>query len=298
MFKFNELSIINDKIVIDVQIEEGEEYKDCYISEMSMSNQNNYKSDSIEGESPLDFITLLSLCSAGNIKVGNKWIFNMREDYEESSFHVSDWSLEVVSISEDLTNYIITANVDLDSPGLAEIFPTAKSITLQITVPQNETSILKKEFATSGTITYTDDSTAPISDMLVKPTYTSAVEVKSVRLELSSSNLTPFNYTIDDLLFIYVMAGGDMSGIPCSDKGWDVKPVVNTKPFYCTGMSYIKELGDTCNISRNFMDYILRMKAFELSLRTGNYTTAINFYNILNHKKTRRSTGGCNCGHN
>ena len=46
-------------------------------------------------------------------------------------------------------------------------------------------------------------------------------------------------------------------------------------------MLYTKELGDTCSIPKNFIDYILKVKALDLSLKTGNYQEAIRYWNRL-----------------
>ena len=50
-------------------------------------------------------------------------------------------------------------------------------------------------------------------------------------------------------------------------------------------------------INKNFIDYILRFKAFELSLKTGNYTLAIEYWEKFLKNKTSSISKpkGCGC---
>lgn len=43
-------------------------------------------------------------------------------------------------------------------------------------------------------------------------------------------------------------------------------------------MSGVKEISDTCNVPRHFINNILRFKAIELSIKTGNYLQAIKYW--------------------
>lgn len=117
---------------------------------------------------------------------------------------------------------------------------------------------------------------------------------KSLRLELSTSDLP-----LDGLLFVYVRAKGTPSpDTPCGkDNITTLGTVTNMYPFYQQAMDYIGELGNTCSIPKNFIDYILRLKALELSIKTGNYTDAIKFYNKF-FGNTPIRKGGCGCGNN
>ena len=54
--------------------------------------------------------------------------------------------------------------------------------------------------------------------------------------------------------------------------------VSNLYPLYQHAFSYIKELSDTCSIPKNFINYILQYKAFELAVKTGHYTEAIKYW--------------------
>lgn len=60
------------------------------------------------------------------------------------------------------------------------------------------------------------------------------------------------------------------------------------------GMSYLKELGDTCNISKGFIDFILKQKALDMAITTCNYLTAVKYWKMLT--MVRGTTlKGCGC---
>lgn len=113
--------------------------------------------------------------------------------------------------------------------------------------------------------------------------YSKTVEgnLKSVRLELSTGDLLPS--LKDNLFFVYVKTKGTpASNTPCGmDNITTTGVVTNLYPLYQQAFSYIKELSDTCIIPRNFINFILQYKAFQLAVRTGHYTEAIKFWKRL-----------------
>lgn len=122
-------------------------------------------------------------------------------------------------------------------------------------------------------------------------------EVNSKHLRLV---LTPNDLPLDGLLFIYARAKGIPSPeVPCGcDNPVKMRTVTNLYPIYQQAMSYIKELASNCSIPKDFIDYILRLKGVDLSLKTGNYTDAIKYYNKFFNGKTSIpiGKGGCGCG--
>lgn len=100
------------------------------------------------------------------------------------------------------------------------------------------------------------------------------------------------------IFFVYVIAGGNPSpNTPC---GMDVtqvmKAVINTYPIYQNSMNYIKELDSLCKVPQNFIDYILNVEAFDLSIQTGNYNKAIQLWKdyFCSLPKIETLTCGCN----
>lgn len=103
--------------------------------------------------------------------------------------------------------------------------------------------------------------------------------MKQVRLEipLSLYGIDPYK----DMLFVYVIASGTPSAdTPCGlDNSKIMGTVVNLKYIYDNMLCYIRQIENECEIPKNFIDSILKYKALELSIRTGNYPLAIKYWN-------------------
>lgn len=128
--------------------------------------------------------------------------------------------------------------------------------------------------------------------------YTKGNGVKRVRLCLSSRDLSMASLN-DNIFFVYIICTGVPSpDTPCSmDNHTTMGVAVNLRPIYNMSMKYIKELDSSCVMPKGFIDMILRIKAFELSLRTGNYITALKQWKKLFKNKVGMTTikrCGCN----
>lgn len=124
--------------------------------------------------------------------------------------------------------------------------------------------------------------------------YTEVKGVKNVRLVLDNTDLALNN----KLFFVYVIATGTPDpSIPCGmDNSISVMPVFNTYNVYQQSMSYIRSIENTCEIPKNFIDYILRLKALELSLNTNNYLLSIRYWNkFFKDTPIQESINTCNC---
>lgn len=120
---------------------------------------------------------------------------------------------------------------------------------------------------------------------------------KSVRLVLNSKDLgVPI---AGNMFFVHVIATGE----PTADTPYDLRnskiigTAINTYPIYKQSMKYTKELGDSCNIPKNFIDYIFRIKALDLAIKTGNYQEVIKYWNkffkVLNYSVEPSLNCGC-----
>lgn len=121
--------------------------------------------------------------------------------------------------------------------------------------------------------------------------------VKRISLCLTTKDLNGANLD-DNIFFVYIVATGIPA--PCTPCGMDNKytmgVAVNLRPVYNMAMNYVKELDSTCSIPRGFIDMVLRLKAFDLSLRTGNYPMAIKQWDRLFKNKISVSPNrGCGC---
>ena len=110
--------------------------------------------------------------------------------------------------------------------------------------------------------------------------------MKHIRLELLLTTLG-----IDpcrDILFVYAIAtGAPAADTPCGlDNSKIMGTVFNLQGIYNGMMSYIRQLENNCAIPKNFIDAILKYKALEVAIRTGNYPLVIQYWNKFYQNKT------------
>lgn len=121
--------------------------------------------------------------------------------------------------------------------------------------------------------------------------------IKSYRIEINKndSSLT-FK---DNLLFVYVKTNGTpASDTPCGmDEETTLGVTLYHYPIYNAMMNSIKELEKNCEVPKNFINSILRFKAFELAIDTEHYNQAIIYYNkfIKNISLNTVTSNKCNC---
>lgn len=121
--------------------------------------------------------------------------------------------------------------------------------------------------------------------------------VKHIKLTLSAKDLNTASLD-DNIFFVYVITTGvPASCTPCGMDNEYVKGVaINMRPIYNMAMKYIKELESNCTVPKGFIDMILRIKAFELSLKTGNFPTAFKQWDkLFKNKVSIPSNRNCGC---
>lgn len=118
---------------------------------------------------------------------------------------------------------------------------------------------------------------------------------KRVRLLLKSKNLE--TSIADKMFFVYVKTTGEYSeDTPAEFRNTPTMgTIVNLYPIYRQAMAFTKEIGNNCTVPKHFIDYIIKVKALDLSIKTGNYTEAIRYWNKL-FKNIRYKTTEDNCG--
>lgn len=339
MFKFNELSILNNKLVIDLQVED--EFEDYYIQSVSVSNQKDYNESATSGEgkySLYDFDLAIDVCDVIYDETGSKEkqidSYMSWGDNPPTGDPITDYN-DIPNVGEE----IIVNEVSLvDEPDVWETYAQTKMvirdkiesddyITLYVeSIEQKLVGESWEPYTDFHSVIYNKSDLSAVVEANVideqnegatdyfQYIYIKNIEVpvyktmyKHIKIILSGQDfhtVTQGKYTLSDLLFIYALAQYDGEGetLPCGEKEWTVHPIVDMLPFYCRGMNFVKSLGDTCNIPREFIDYILMYKAFELSLYTGNYPNAIQYFNDFKRVKSnngiqvkQRRGGGCGC---
>ena len=119
---------------------------------------------------------------------------------------------------------------------------------------------------------------------------------KRIRLELNSSVLgKPIT---GNMFFVYItVKGTPAADTPCGlDNVTTLGVTADLYPFYKSSINHMKELENECEPSKNFIDSLLRFKAFELSIRTGHYTQAIKYWNkFFKEVKSNTVNTICRC---
>lgn len=110
--------------------------------------------------------------------------------------------------------------------------------------------------------------------------YSIDVNSRSIRVVVDLDNLPKAK---DNLLFVYVLTSGDFDyNTPVEYKKFNnVGVVFNTYPIYKNAMIYTKELATEGSVPKGFIDQILKIKALELSIKTGNNQEVIKYWNKL-----------------
>lgn len=207
-------------------------------------------------------------------------IFNECRIDKEGKNLIVDVSVDSLTYYKDV--YLESITIDTDKTFI-EHGPSSNPI-----YSQNFTDVTESELIYSGSIA---------SDSVFEIGATEVNGLKNKRIKLSARDLGLDNLN-DNMLFVYIAVGGiPAPDTPCGmDNKYTVGVAVNLRPIYNMAMGYIKELEGTCNAPKGFIDMILRLKALELSLKTGNYTTAIKWWNKLFKNKAGVSiTKKCNC---
>lgn len=111
---------------------------------------------------------------------------------------------------------------------------------------------------------------------------------KHERVQMSLNNLNDEatlqqkdTFNQNDLFFVYVYTDIEQMVQPL-DCGYDnciyTGVVYNQKYLYDNSINYLKELEKRCKIPTYFIDWILKLKAFEIALVTCNYELAIDYW--------------------
>lgn len=81
---------------------------------------------------------------------------------------------------------------------------------------------------------------------------------------------------------------------PCGADVIDMAAIYDRNVLLDKGLGYLKELGDTCEISRGFVDFILKRHALDMAIATCNYSMAIKYWKMLTMIKGT-TIKGCGC---
>lgn len=120
--------------------------------------------------------------------------------------------------------------------------------------------------------------------------------MRHIRLELPL-NILKVDYS-SDILFVYVIATGTPSSdTPCGfDNSKIIGTVVDLQGFYNNMLSYIRQVENNSTIPKEFIEAILRFKAVEVCIKTGNYPLVVKYWKKFFPRKTDIfTTKTCEC---
>ena len=144
--------------------------------------------------------------------------------------------------------------------------------------------------------THTSFQSAGISSTpIYKKTISGDVKRFRVSLDEIDLNKTSIN---NNLFFVYVtVKGTPLPDTPCGmDNITTLGTITDTYSIYKKGMDYFNEVQKDCSIPKQFIDMILKQKAFETALYTQNYPQAIKYWEKFFQNKTTIKTYDCGCG--
>lgn len=118
----------------------------------------------------------------------------------------------------------------------------------------------------------------PSSTPIYEYSFADASKEKAVSLVLDNSNMLADMK--GDILFVYIITKGTPSmDTPCGmDNTITLGITYNEQTILNNYLTYIKEVGRNCHVPKGFIDYFLKVKAFELAIEVGNYTEAISLW--------------------
>ena len=127
---------------------------------------------------------------------------------------------------------------------------------------------------------------------------------KEVHLVLNNNSFNE-KFTASDLssnmFFVYVECGGTPSSdVPCRlDEMTTLGVTFDYGAIYNPAMNYTRELGESCEVPRNFIDFILNYEALKMAIETEHYVPAIEWWRWMMNNASGKTTGCTNyrpCG--
>lgn len=283
MVKFNNCYITNNgkQLVLDISVEDNEYYKGIYISDIYLDISDNYLGSALQVAPSKKAILLWNISHNSLIK--------------ESKID------SLYKFPNDILNKI--SKLAINNLTLDTVYSTIQDIMEEKPIPSflyNNISYKDFDFNLDNQITTADFiNSQSIYDKLntVKNTdpYMSNILQSFKRIQL----VYDIDMLQDKLFYIWVKCDGVLlPNTPCGMKDFlSLNYIYNPRTLYLKGMSFIRELSQTCNTAENFKQFILQKEALDISLLTGNYLQANKywkaFYDTSNKSCTHIKT--CKC---
>lgn len=274
MVQFNTLEISNDgsKITIDVSIKEETYFKDVYLESVTIDTQDTYISSG-PSSSPVYKKSLYTDSSS--------WVFDpvavFGDYYVNNGF--PEWE------EENTEWYWGNTPIEEDSNPFGKVFKYNNEY-YKWTEPG---IVFGDAFKPNGEIEFTYFT--KINTEFYRPTN----YPKSLHLEININEMLVSS--MNNLYFIYVTTIGNPTiDTPCCmDNKVTLKLLTNLYPLYQKAVNYLKEMNEECSIPKNFIDFILRYKALQISSKTGHYIESLKYWNRLYSTNINTTSSKCGC---
>lgn len=177
-----------------------------------------------------------------------------------------------------------------------ELYITHKGDTLVIDVSVKDSPYYTNVYI--DTVTIDTQNTFTENTPSSSPVYTKTIDgnQKTLRLELGKDSIVPS--LVDNMFFVWIRTKGiPSSETPCGEDNSLVLGVaIPMYLLYQHAFSYMKELEMTCSVPKGFIDFILKLKALQISVNTGHYVQAIKYWNkYFTDMKNSISSNKCGC---
>jgi hypothetical protein len=103
-----------------------------------------------------------------------------------------------------------------------------------------------------------------------------------------------------NMFFVYIECDGTPApDTPCRlDEMTTLGVTFDYGIIFNQSMGYTRELTDTCNVSKGFIDFILKFDALKLAIETEHYVPAIGFWKWITQESSLSNSGftkPCGC---
>lgn len=298
MVEFKELKITPDgkNLIINASIKDLEYYKDVYIDSVIIDTQDTYL-PSGPSSNPIYTKKFIS-------KLNYKQSF-LGDDFKSPVLPLKKGDKIINSVfTVSLRDSTLPIDYTIKSINLCNtkisnsVIPTVSTIkNFEITENNPVVTIIGLD-SSNREIKNTDPNTNWNNTQLSVEINYETNNFKDINIIIPDIDITIKNAFENNLLFVYIKTVGTPApNTPCGmDNITTLGVVSNLYPLYQHTFGYIKELSNTCSIPKNFINYILQYKAFELAVKTGHYTEAIRYWKkFFMGIKDSVITSNCGC---
>jgi len=129
------------------------------------------------------------------------------------------------------------------------------------------------------------------------PIYSVTVDGNQKKFSITLSSTTLGVDINNTMFFVYAKAKGTPApDTPCGfDETYEVGVTFSLCPIYNATMGYVKQVENSCEIPRDFVNMILQFKAIQYSIDSGHFTQAIAYYNKFYKNLSVNTYSTCGC---